>query len=196
MVRPEAGWWPRLAAVLAGAADPLGARRLPLHLLLLPRRLLQGVLGRPAVLRRRRAAQELPGEQLFPLILQNVHRYFLYLALLFLFLLASTSWKAIWFADPATGTTHFGIGVGTLVLAANVVLLAATRSAATRSATSSAAARSSSREHPAQTKLYDCVELPQPPAHAWAWISLFWVGSPISTCASARWASGTDWRIL
>ena len=30
---------------------------LPAHLLLLPRRLLQGVLGRPALLRRRRAAQ-------------------------------------------------------------------------------------------------------------------------------------------
>ena len=32
-------------------------------------------------------------------------------------------WKALWFTDPATGATSFGIGVGTLVLAANVVLL-------------------------------------------------------------------------
>jgi hypothetical protein len=45
------------------------------------------------------------GERSFPLILQNIHRYFLYLALLF------------------SGQTEFGIGVGTLVLALNVVLL-------------------------------------------------------------------------
>ena len=32
-------------------------------------------------------------------------------------------WKALWFTDPATGRTSFGIGVGTLVLATNVVLL-------------------------------------------------------------------------
>ena len=38
---------------LAGAADPAHPRRVPLHLLLLPRRLLQGVLGRPAVVRGR-----------------------------------------------------------------------------------------------------------------------------------------------
>ena len=54
---PKPAAWPPLAAVLAGAADPAVPGWLPLHLLLLPRRLLQGVLGRPAVLRRRRAAQ-------------------------------------------------------------------------------------------------------------------------------------------
>ena len=63
------------------------------------------------------------GENSFPLILQNVHRYFLYLALLFLIVLWRDVWKAMWFADPATGATTFGIGVGTLVLAANTTLL-------------------------------------------------------------------------
>ena len=51
----------RWLAVLAGAADPAVPRAVPLHLLLLPRRLLQGVLGRSARVRGRRAAQELPG---------------------------------------------------------------------------------------------------------------------------------------
>ena len=32
-------------------------------------------------------------------------------------------WKALWFTDPATGRVSFGIGVGTLVLAVNAVLL-------------------------------------------------------------------------
>ena len=38
------------------------------------------------------------GERKFPLILQNVHRYFLYLALLFLIFLAYDARKAMWFA--------------------------------------------------------------------------------------------------
>jgi len=63
------------------------------------------------------------GERSFPLVLQNVHRYFLYLALLFLPILAHDVWKALWFTDPATGRTAFGIGFGTIVLALNVVLL-------------------------------------------------------------------------
>src|ERR687898_2809074 len=62
------------------------------------------------------------GESSFPLIVQNIHRYFLYIALLFLLVLAHDVWKALWFTD-ATGGTTFGIGVGTLVLASNVVLL-------------------------------------------------------------------------
>ena len=63
------------------------------------------------------------GENSFPLIIQNVHRYFLYVALVFLIILASDVWNALWFTDPSTGRTAFGIGVGTLVLALNVVLL-------------------------------------------------------------------------
>ena len=104
-------------------ADPVGAGRLSFHLLLLPRRLLQSFLGGPAVLRGRRTAESYRGERSFPLILQNVHRYFLYLALFFLVLLALDVWRALWFVNPDTGATEFGIGVGTLVLAVNVVLL-------------------------------------------------------------------------
>ena len=55
------------------------------------------------------------GERSFPLIMQNVHRYFLYLALLIILILAYDVWKALWFVDPATGKNSFGIGVGTIV---------------------------------------------------------------------------------
>lgn len=63
------------------------------------------------------------GERSFPLVLQNVHRYFLYLALLFIVVLSYDVWKAVWFTD-ADGATRFGIGLGTLVLAVNTTLLA------------------------------------------------------------------------
>ena len=64
------------------------------------------------------------GENRLPLILQNVHRYFMYLALLFCYsswLTAST--RAMWFEDPTCRARFIsGIGVGTLVLLLNVIL--------------------------------------------------------------------------
>src|SRR6187549_2633124 len=62
------------------------------------------------------------GERSFPLILQNVHRYFLYLALLFIVVLLHDAWKAMWFTDAA-GHVSFGIGLGTIVLTVNAILL-------------------------------------------------------------------------
>src|SRR3990170_111595 len=50
------------------------------------------------------------GENSFPLIVQNIHRYFLYFALAFLVILAYDAWKAMWFTDAATGATEFGVG--------------------------------------------------------------------------------------
>ena len=64
------------------------------------------------------------GENSFPLILQNVHRFFMWVAIVFIAFLAWDVWLALWFTNPATGATEFGIGVGTIVLAVNVVLLA------------------------------------------------------------------------
>src|SRR6187455_3620470 len=52
------------------------------------------------------------GESALPLILQNVHRYFLYVAILFIGFLTWDAIKGMWFTDPATGKTSFGIGVG------------------------------------------------------------------------------------
>lgn len=63
------------------------------------------------------------GENSFPLILQNIHRYFLYAAIVFIFLLAYDALKSYWFENPTTGQKEFGIGVGSLILTLNVVLL-------------------------------------------------------------------------
>src|SRR5215510_9541172 len=58
------------------------------------------------------------GERSFPLIMQNIHRYFLYIAILFIGLLLHDAWKAMWFTN-ASGQTSFGIGYGTIILTVN-----------------------------------------------------------------------------
>jgi hypothetical protein len=64
------------------------------------------------------------GETRFPLVLQNFHRYAWYVAVVFIVLL---TWDALLaFRFPTPGGGHqFGIGVGTLVMWVNVILLAA-----------------------------------------------------------------------
>ena len=57
------------------------------------------------------------GETAFPFILQNVHRYFLYLAVLFLIFLWKDAFRSFFFAS------RFGVGVGSIVLTLNVALL-------------------------------------------------------------------------
>jgi hypothetical protein len=57
------------------------------------------------------------GETRFPFILQNLHRWFLYLAIVFLVFLWWDAIHAFFFPEG------FGIGVGSLVLLANIVLL-------------------------------------------------------------------------
>ncbi len=69
--------------------------------------------------------QRYRGEHSFPLILQNAHRFFMWVALVFIAFLLYDVWLALWFDNPrAIGGKEFGIGVGTVVLAVNVVLLA------------------------------------------------------------------------
>ena len=157
-----------VAAVLAGAPHPLGARRLPLHLLLLPRRLLQGVLGRSA--RRARSASRAratAASAAFPLILQNVHRYFLYLALLVPGRPRARRLEGALVRRPPTGGATFGIGVGTLVLAVNVVLLGGyTLRLPLAAAPGRRRAATSSRRRPRCTTAYDCVSCLNRAPHA------------------------------
>jgi hypothetical protein len=58
------------------------------------------------------------GERSFPLIIQNIHRYFLYLGLLFIVVLTYDAIMSFRFPDG------FGVGVGSLVLTVNTILLA------------------------------------------------------------------------
>jgi hypothetical protein len=48
----------------------------------------------------------------------------MWVALVFIGFLTYDVWLALWFTNPATGAREFGLGLGTLILAVNVVLLA------------------------------------------------------------------------
>jgi hypothetical protein len=136
------------------------------------------------------------GEAAFPLIVQNVHRYFLYVALVFLVVLAYDVYLALWFTDPATGRTEFGIGVGTLVLAANVTLLAGYTLGchSMRHVVGGYLDRLS--RSPARRLAYDCSSCLNRGHMRWAWTSLFSVAFAdlyVRLCSMGIWS---DWRIL
>ena len=135
------------------------------------------------------------GERTFPLILQNIHRYFLYIALLFLVILASDVWKALWFATP-TGGREFGIGVGTLVLAANVVFLSCYTLGCHSFRHIVGGFRDELSKHRSQQVAYDCASCLNRWHMRWAWMSLIMVAFSdvyIRLCATGVWR---DWRIL
>ena len=136
------------------------------------------------------------GERAFPLVMQNIHRYFVFIALFFLLILAYDVWKALWFFDPATGETSFGIGVGTLVLATNVVFLSnyTLGCHSLRHVVGGIVDRLSGS--PLRRKAYLCVTCFNQKHMLWAWMSLFSVGFSdiyIRMCAMGIW---TDWKIL
>jgi len=114
------------------------------------------------------------GENSLPLLLQNLHRYTLYLAVPFLFVLASDAWKAMWFAD-AGGGESFGIGVGTILLTANVVLLSGYTLGchAMRHLIGGVVDQLSLR--PARKVAYDCSSCLNRGHMQWAWASLVMV---------------------
>jgi len=135
------------------------------------------------------------GERYWPLLIQNVHRYFLYIAIIFIFLLAWGAFQAMWFFSEDDGRWHFGIGVGTLVLVLNVILLGGyTFGCHSLRHLVGGRIRQLSR-HPVRKTSYDCVSCLNARHMQWAWYSLFWVGFSdlyIRLCSMGVWS---DWRI-
>jgi hypothetical protein len=130
------------------------------------------------------------GERSFPLIVQNVHRYFLYLAVIFIVLLAHDVWKALWFDG------HFGVGVGTLVLAANVTLLSCYTFGCHSMRHLIGGVRDRLTGTPVRKRAYDCVSCLNRRHMLFAWCSLFSVGFSdlyIRMCSMGVWS---DWRIF
>lgn len=136
------------------------------------------------------------GERWFPLIIQNIHRYFLYLALLFLILLALDVWHALWWFDAATGKEKFGIGLGTIVLAVNLVLLSGYTFGCHSLRHLIGGCRDKLSANKVSLKAYNCVTCFNRRHMVWAWCSLIMVAFAdfyVRMCASGHW---TDWRIF
>lgn len=136
------------------------------------------------------------GENSFPLILQNAHRFFLYLALIFVFILLYDAWKAMWFTDPATGSHQFGIGVGTVVLTANAVLLGLYTFSCHSFRHLVGGFRDQLSRAPVQKKLYNCTSCLNRRHMYWAWLSLFSVAFADVYVRMVSMGIWTDYRIL
>src|SRR6266704_4241917 len=110
------------------------------------------------------------GERTFPLILQNYHRYFLRLSYIVWGFLVYDAVKSFFFPDG------FGIGIGSLVLVANVVLLGGYVFGCHAFRHLIGGTFDQISEHPVRHKLYDCVSCLNGHHKKWAWASLCSVG--------------------
>ena len=135
------------------------------------------------------------GERSFPLILQNVHRYFMYIALVFLVILSYDVWKALWFTGP-DGVTRFGVGVGTLVLAVNAVLLGGYTFGCHSLRHIVGGGRDEISKSSICSASYACSSALNRRHMLFAWLSLFSVGFSdlyVRLCSMGIWQ---DWRML
>jgi len=129
------------------------------------------------------------GEKYLPLLLQNVHRYFLYLALVFIIILGRDAWDSLWFTGD-DGVKHFGLAVGSLVLIINVILLAGYTLGCHSLRHLIGGFLDEKTKAPGCGTCYNVVSCFNKRHMLWAWLSLFWVGFTdvyIRLCAMGIW---------
>ncbi len=119
------------------------------------------------------------GEQKFPLILQNIHRYFFYVAVLFIFVLTYDALLAYTFPTHGEGGKEgwsLGIGVGSLVLTINPILLGGYTFGCHSFRHLIGGRKDHLSKLGAKKKAYDCASCLNRRHMLFAWLSLFWVG--------------------
>jgi len=136
------------------------------------------------------------GENSFPLIMQNVHRYFLYATLPLLAFLWHDAYHALWFRDAATGADRFGVGVGSLVLLANVTLLSGYSIGCHCFRHRIGGHFDAITPHPIRHRFYLGVSWLNRNHMRWAWASLIGVASADAYVRLCALGILTDWRIL
>jgi hypothetical protein len=114
LIDPHHHWW-RFSPAILILAGPLGFRATCYYYRKAIYRAF--LLDPPACAVGETAGRKYRGETAFPFILQNVHRYFFYVAVVFIVFLWRDAISSFFFGG------QFGVGVGTLVLTLNVSLL-------------------------------------------------------------------------
>ena len=136
------------------------------------------------------------GENSFPLILQNIHRYTFYIALIFLVILSYDVWLALWFTNPDTNQKEFGIGLGTIVLLVNVILLTSYTLGCHSGRHLFGGRKDEISKSAAASACYRCTTSLNTRHMQFAWLSLFAVAFAdiyVRLCSMGIW---TDWRIV
>jgi hypothetical protein len=130
------------------------------------------------------------GEHSFPLIMQNFHRYFLRLSYIVWGFLVYDALRSFFFPEG------FGIGIGSLVLVVNVVLLAGYVFGCHAFRHLIGGTFDQISDHPVRHKIYNFVNRLNAGHKQWAWASLLWVAFSdiyVRLCSMGIWH---DWRIL
>jgi hypothetical protein len=109
------------------------------------------------------------GETRFPLILQNLHRYFFYFGVLFGILLTYDALLAFRFEEG------FGIGVGTVVLLINAFLIWGYTLSCHSCRHLCGGKLNQFSKHPLRFKLWQRVTLLNRKHPQWAWVSMIWI---------------------
>lgn len=130
------------------------------------------------------------GENRWPLIFQNVHRYFMYLAMCFLIFLWYDAFCSYFFTDIETGDTSLGIGVGSLVLTANAYLLSGYTMGCHSFRHVIGGYLNVFSSSPLRHKGWKCVTCLNERHQLWAWCSLIMVGFAdvyVRLCSMGIW---------
>lgn len=136
------------------------------------------------------------GEKKWPLVVMNIHRYFLYAVIVFIGFLSYDAILSYWFTNPETGRGGVGVAVGSLVLTINPILLGGYTFGCHSLRHLVGGRKDCLGAGGARRAAYDCVSCLNRRHMLWAWMSLVWVGFTdfyVRMVAAGAW---TDWRLI
>jgi hypothetical protein len=140
---------------------------------------------------------EYRGEHKLPLIVMNLHRYFLYFGIVLVFILAYDVYLATQFPVAAGASeTTFGIGLGTVLMAVNVVFISLYTFSCHSFRHLVGGMVDVFSRNPIRKKAWDCVTCINKSHGTWAMVSLYTMCSTdlyVRLCAAGIIS---DWRII
>ncbi len=136
------------------------------------------------------------GERAFPLVIQNIHRYFMYIAVAYVPILSWDVWRALWFENPATGGEQLGLAVGTIVLALNTTFLSLYLFSCHSWRHAIGGFKDRLSRAPVRKRIYAASSKLNCNHQSYAWVSLVWVAFTDFYVRMCSMGVFTDWRIL